>query len=106
MRYLLIVILILTLPCLALSQGLNSAQETKVIRGTVAHIDWVAGKLVVRTADFGEIDEITFIVSDDTQITKGTSTISFSAVNQSGAVAVEYYSNSLAGLKATNVTLY
>lgn len=106
MRYILIAILILAIPCLTLAQDPNSSPETKVIRGTISAIDWVAGKIVVRTVDFGEIDEITFIVSDGTQITKGSETIDFDALNQSSAVSVEYQPNSFAGLKATRITLY
>lgn len=105
MRYALIAILILALSPLAFSQDLDESQETNSVNGTIAHIDWVAEKLVVRTADFGEMDEITFMVSGDTRITKGTNIIPFSAVNQSSAITVKYHSDSFAGLQADSITI-
>jgi len=92
-------------------QDLVSEASTKIVRGTVTEIDWVAGKVVVRTCDFGSInevtlkvDEITFKVTQDTKITKGTEDISLADMHLSDSVTVEY-SNSLAGLKAVSITV-
>lgn len=84
--------------------GLAEQPELKRIAGEVADVDWVAGKLVVRTMDFTNVDEITVMVTQDTRITKGTDTIGLAGVNVTDQVEVKYYS-SLAGLRAANITV-
>ena len=79
-------------------------QKIQVVRGKVREVNWVAGKLVVKTNDFGQTDDITFLVPDNTKITKGTSTISLGNINISSWVTVEFYST-LSGLRAVHITV-
>lgn len=51
-------------------QDSSEGQDIKQVNGTVSVIDWVVDKLVVRTNDFGDTDEMTFVVPDDTSVTK------------------------------------
>jgi hypothetical protein len=86
----------------------NPAQKEKINRvtGIISDIDWVAGKFTVRTInESGNSDEITFIISGDTQITKGTSSIGFADINLTDSVTVEYSNDSFAGLKAIHITV-
>ena len=86
----------------------DQAQEEKInhVSGIISDIDWVAGKFTIRTInESGNADEITFIISRDTQITKGTSTIGFSDINLTDSVTVEYSNDSFAGLKAMHITV-
>lgn len=94
-----------SLGALGYCQDAGQQEELRSVTGEVADIDWVAGKIVLRTTDFGKVDELTFIVSNDTKITQGTSTIGFADINLSGRVTVEYVSNSLSGLKAIRITV-
>ncbi len=92
----------------ALGYGQNSPAvlTTGTIKGSIAEIDWVAGKIIVRTFDFDDnADTITFFVTDDTEITKGTNTIYLSDLHQADQVRVTYFSaaNSFAGLQATEI---
>jgi len=73
-------------------------------KGSVSGVNWVADKIVVRTFVYGVTDEITFIVSNSTAITRGSSTIPFSNINIGDNVTVSYYS-SFAGLKAVRIVV-
>jgi len=79
------------------------AKDTKRVTGTISSVDWVGNKIAVRTMNFGKIDEITFTVTTETIIIKGTRTISFLDVKTSNPVAVEYVDNNLAGLTAVSI---
>ena len=91
--------------CLGFCQNTAGEEKTKIVQGNVSSMDWVADKLVVRTMDFGTSDEITINVSDDTDITKGTASVSFNDINLSDKITVEYFRNSFAGLKAVHITI-
>ena len=76
-----------------------------MIKGKVKDIDWVAGKFMAKTDDFGKSDEITFMVTKDSVITKGTDNITFSGVNIEDNVKVDYIQESFLDLKAVHVTI-
>jgi hypothetical protein len=88
-------------------QNSASAKQIRRATGRVVDVDWVAGKIVVRTEDFdsGNVDEITFQVPDNTPITRGTDNIDLSDINQSDLVIVEYDNSSLVGAKAITITV-
>lgn len=93
---------------LAHAQNVPAIATTATIKGSVAVIDWVAGKVIVRTYDFNnELDEITFYVTRDTTLTKRGGTIYLSDLQQSDSVRVVYESSamSFAGLKAISITV-
>lgn len=79
------------------SQNQNSRAEVRTITGTVVAVDWVGEKLVVDTNDYGNADEVTFVVPKDAVLTRGTETIGLSDVEEEDQVQVEF-SNSLVGL--------
>lgn len=85
-------------------QDASDKQDTGIIRGQIAYMDWVAGKIVIRTTDSDKPDEITIVVPDDLQIAKGTETITPAELIVSDNVTVEY-SNYFAGLKATRISV-
>lgn len=87
------------------AQDTSGEDDIKKVSGTVCAINWVADKLVVRTNDFGETDEITFVVPDNTPVTKAGNNTSLANINISDRVVVEYHRNSFAGLKATSITI-
>jgi len=83
---------------------LTQRDAIKHVTGEVWNVDWVAGKFVIRSMGFTKVDEITFTVSQDTQITRGTSVIAFTDIDTTDRVEVDYYS-SLAGLKAVRIII-
>ena len=93
------------LSTLGYCQNYGQNEALKRVRGTVADIDLVASRLVVRTDDFGAIDEIAFVVFEETEITKGGTAIGLSDIDLASAVTVEYSSNSRIGLKAVHITV-
>lgn len=81
--------------------------EVGNVTGTIAGIDWVGGKLVVKTNDFGSTDEVVFMVPDGTKVIKGTDSIWFSDLNVGDRVTVEYLkSASFEGLKAVSIAVH
>jgi hypothetical protein len=76
----------------------------KSVKGYVSAIDWVGQKLIVRTFDYGEKDDITIFVPDGCPITKGTSNIFLSDIIQSNKVTVDY-NPTLSGLRALRITV-
>jgi len=90
------------------AQNVPAIATTATVRGSVAAIDWVAGKVIVRTYDFdNELDEITFYATRDTKIMKRGSTIFLSDLQQSDSVTVVYESkaNSFSGFSAITITV-
>lgn len=86
----------------------TAARELKTVVGEVVAVDWVASALTVRHFDdrIGRgFDEINFIVTHDTVITKGTETVGLFDINQSDQVTVEYYDDSFSGLKAAKIVV-
>lgn len=108
-RYVLIFLFLvsgLALP--AYAQNVSAVQTTATIRGSVVQLDWVAGKVVVRTYDFdNELDEITFFVTSKTKISKNGETAYSFDLQQGDNVAVVYESkaNAFAGLQALSITV-
>lgn len=79
------------------SQNQDSRRGVSTITGTVVSVDWVAGKLVVDTNDYGNADEVTFVVPADAVLTRGTEEIELADIDDEDEVQVEF-TNSLAGL--------
>ena len=96
----------IALPSFARGQEAEtSAEATKTVSGTVVSKDWVGSKITVRYSGFGSgrPDELTFHVSDDTQIQSGTKAISLSDIDQGDDVVIEYCRRSFAGLWARSI---
>lgn len=106
MKKLIILILFFTLVLTTAGYCQDSGEE-KIIRhttGKVSAINWVADKLVVRTYDYGSLDEMVFIVPDNTPVSKGAKEISFGNINIEDRVSIDYYS-SFAGMKVTRIVV-
>jgi hypothetical protein len=73
------------------------------LQGKIVAINWVGSTIVVR--DIQSRDQITFLVSSETRITKGTDTISLSDLNIQDQVTIEYCDAHFLGLKALSVTV-
>jgi len=86
------------------AQSLPAESQASLIQGSIADIDWVAGKLVVRSDDFYSSDEMIFVADRNTKIIKGTETISLADILQGDHVKIVYRS-SLAGLRALQITV-
>lgn len=80
------------------------AVVVKSVKGYVTAMDWVGQKLIVRTFDYGERDDIEIFVPDGCTVTKGTNTIFFSDIIQANKVTVDYYPT-LSGLRAVRITV-
>jgi len=103
--FILVIILGIAVPKSSYPQD-NSKKQEMSVRGTIVDVDWVAGKILVRYYDqYAAADELTFIVTSDTKIYKGTDTIALDDINMSDRVTVEYYNDSFAGLKAISITV-
>jgi len=92
----------MSLSIIGYCQSPGKTEQARSVSGTVVDTDWVGNKLVVRALDN---DDMTFVVSNDTKITKGAHDIDFSEIGLSDAVKVYYYANSFAGLKAAEITV-
>lgn len=88
----------------ALCEVRQNKAELFVVSGTVTAVDWVGGRMVVRTFRAGQADEITFIVPDGAIITKGTAAITFGNINIADKVTVQYHGD-LSGLRAVRITV-
>jgi hypothetical protein len=87
----------------AYAQPASQEAGTTIVKGQVVDFDWVAGKLIIRTSDFGNPDEIIVWVTSDTKIIKGSETIFFSDVLQGDQVSVLCVSPSFSGVKALQI---
>lgn len=78
----------------------------KTISGTVEEVDWVESTFTVRYFDIytANTEEINIKITPDTQMNRGTETISLSDLLQSDPVTVIYYDDGAAGLKARRIT--
>ena len=74
------------------AQDADSQEVVKTVSGTVQNVDWVGGKLVVDTNDYGNADEVVFIVPDDAEIVSGSDTINLTAIEQGDQVQVQFVS--------------
>jgi len=95
---------ILLLVCLV--TPLCRAEEDKSISGTVVDIDWVKSTLTVRYYDLysGDNDEINIKITPDTNMSRGTDSISLSDIDQLDPINVTYYDDGVSGLKAKRLT--
>jgi len=91
--------------CPAFCQDNSSDQQIQTVKGKIVDIDWVGSKMVVRWYDPQELgmDEITFVVSRQTRITKGTSEITLSDLIRENSVTVQYYDRGFSGLAAVSI---
>jgi len=96
-----ICVIFLTLSSIIICAALADDSEDKTISGSVSSIDWVKSTVSVRYADpyTGNTDEILFRATSDSEITRGTDSISLSDVEQGDPVSVNYYKDDLSGLK-------
>lgn len=106
MKRLIIFMLFFTLALASASYCQDSGEERiiKHTTGKVSGVDWVADKLVVKTYDYGSLDEMVFIVSDNTPVTKGVKDSSLASINIEDRVSIDYYS-SFAGMKAIRIVV-
>ena len=80
--------------------------EEKNISGTVSSVDWVKSVVVVRySAPYtGNTDEISLRVTGDSELSRGSESISLSDIEQSDPVTVTYYRDDLSGLKIRHLS--
>jgi len=83
----------------------ETAKE-KTVSGTVVDIDWVSSSLTVRYfAPFSpNADELTFKVTSESLLQKGTESIGLSDIEQADPVSVTYYDDGTSGLKVKKLT--
>ncbi len=104
MKKIAITILFFTLALVSASYCQDSGEE-RIIRhttGKVSAVDWVADKLIVKTYDYGSLDEMVFIVPDNTPVSRGAKEISLASINIEDRVSIDYYS-SFAGMKVVRI---
>jgi hypothetical protein len=89
----------------ARAQSTLTESKVSVVKGAVVDTDWVADKIIIRTASFDAPDEVTIYVDHDTKIIKGTSTIFFADILQDDQLTAMCVSTSFAGLKATEIVV-
>ncbi len=91
------------IPCCAQEEDQNKNCSFMKLQGKIVAINWVGSTIVVR--DSQSRDQITFLVSRETRITKGTDSISLSDLNIQDQVTIEYCDARFLGLKALSVTV-
>lgn len=91
----------LILAFMIISPALADDSDDKTISGSVSSVDWVSSKLSVGFVDpySGNSDEIALRVTGDSELTRGTESISLSDIEQSDPVSVTYYKDDFSGLK-------
>jgi hypothetical protein len=83
------------------AQNTTQEQSFKKAAGTVVTMDWVGGTLIVDTGG----DQITFVVSGDTEVVKGPEEIALADINTNDYVTVEYCDRCFVGLKAVKINV-
>lgn len=106
MKKLVIPVLFFTLALATISycQDSDDVKITRHTTGKVSAVDWVADKLVVKTYDYGSLDEMVFIVPNNTPVSRGAKEISLTGINIEDRVSIDYYS-SFAGLKVIRIVV-
>ena len=94
-------IIFLIFASMIISAALADDGDDKAISGTVSSIDWIKSELSVRYSDpyTGNADEINLRATEDSEITRGTDSISLSDIEQGDSVSATYYKDDLSGLK-------
>jgi len=84
-----------------ISPALADDSDDKTISGSVASVDWVSSKLSVGCVDpySGNSDEIAMRATGDSELSRGTESISLSDIEQGDPVSVTYYKDDQSGLK-------
>jgi len=96
-----IIVIVLMLVFMAVSPVLADDSDDKTITGTVTDLDWAKSALTVRYSDpyTGNADEITLMITSDSELTRAADSISLSDIEQSDPVEVTYYRDGVSGLK-------
>lgn len=80
--------------------------DDKTISGTVASVDWVKSVVIVRCSIpyTGNTDELSLRVTSDSELSRGSESISLGDIEQSDPVTVTYYRDDLSGLKIRHLS--
>jgi hypothetical protein len=107
MKILIICALMLTTACLpGYCAEVAEGQEVSTASGKIVATDWVGSFVVVRIKFPGDVyDEMTFHVSRDTKITKGSSSLTFGELHDQERVTIEYFNKRFQGLHAIHITV-
>ncbi|MDO8661627.1 MAG: hypothetical protein Q7K98_00170 [Candidatus Omnitrophota bacterium] len=99
-------IIFLIFAFMIISPALADDSDDKTISGTVTSLDWVKSTLAVRYADpyTGNTDEITLKITGDSELTRGSDSISASDIEQGDPLMVTYYRDDASGLKIRRLT--
>ena len=75
--------------------------EEKTLSGSVSDVDWAGSRIAVSYFDpySGHSDEVILIVTRDSKLTRGASSISFSDILQGDPVTVVYYPDDFSGFQ-------
>jgi len=94
-------IIFLILTVMVISLALADDSDDKTISGTISSTDWVKSAVSVRFAQpyTGDMDEVTLRATGDSEIVRGTDSVSLSDIEQGDPVSVTYYKDDLSGLK-------
>ena len=87
----------------ASSYAQNTIQEQsfKTASGTVVAMDWVGESLIVDTGG----DQMTFVVSSDTKVVKGSDAVVLTDINTNDYVTIQYCDKCFVGLKAVKISI-
>jgi len=91
---------------MVISPVLAEESDDKTVSGTVTSLDWVKSTLTVRYADpyTGNTDEINLRVTGDSELTRGSDSVSASDIEQGDPVMATYYHDDLSGLKIRHLS--
>jgi hypothetical protein len=94
-------VIFLALSFMIISSVLADDSDDKTISATVSSIDWIKSGLSARYADpyTGNMDEVILRVTGDSELTRGTDSISLSDIEQGDPISVTYYKDDLSGMK-------
>ncbi|MCK9572632.1 MAG: hypothetical protein M0Q96_05110 [Candidatus Omnitrophica bacterium] len=92
-------ILFVLIFCAGFQAPVLAADQT--ISGSISDVDWVSSSVSVHYFNpySGNSDEIILKKTSDSQIFRGTTSISFSDIQQGDPVTITYYDDGLSGLK-------
>ena len=79
--------------------------QTKVFEGQVAQIDWVGGKIVVRSDTQYGVGEKVFLFSRSMPVTKGVETVGVQDINISDNVSIRYSTDQDGNFNAESISI-
>ena len=91
------------IPCYAQEQSQDKSCSFMKLQGRIVSINWVGSSIVVE--DIQGSDQVTFLVTRETRIVKGSNSVSLSDLNVGNQVTIEYCDAHFVGLKALSVTV-